>query len=274
MIDLINLISEDNNLIIYRPSLRVVGKSVTGTILLSQIIYRWDKNKRKPFYKFKEPCLHEDYRDGDSWCEELGFSKKEFDSALKNISFKVTAKTKNEDHEMPIEFWTKQDRKTYYNINEVNLQKSLNGIFLSNQKGFRKGTKGDLHYIPETNPENNTNTNTQNEFASEFNKFWELYGKKKDRKKCETKWKYLTKDQKAKIFETLPKYVKANQDIHYRKNPLTYLNGECWNDDIIPNKPNNNPYNRQTPPTPTKGSFSIRKSLKKDDSNDLGFNKL
>lgn len=68
---------------------------------------------------------------------------------------------------------------------------------------------------------------------AEFEKFWNLYNKKQDRKRCEAKFKKLSKTDKAKIFETLPAYVASTPDEQYRKNPLTYLNGECWNNEII-----------------------------------------
>lgn len=68
---------------------------------------------------------------------------------------------------------------------------------------------------------------------AEFEKFWNLYNKKQDRKRCEAKFKKLSKADKAKIFETLPAYVASTPDEQYRKNPLTYLNGECWNNEII-----------------------------------------
>ena len=68
---------------------------------------------------------------------------------------------------------------------------------------------------------------------SDFDKFWNLYDKKKDRKKCETKWKNLRVKDKEAIFANLSEYVKSTPDKEFRKNPATYINGECWNDEII-----------------------------------------
>ena len=81
------------------------------------------------------------------------------------------------------------------------------------------------------------NNNTTASTDARFEKFWNYYGKKVDKKKCEKKWKTLTEKQIDKIRDTLPDYIDANPDTQYRKNPLTYLNGECWNDDIIKAKP-------------------------------------
>lgn len=65
----------------------------------------------------------------------------------------------------------------------------------------------------------------------EFEEFWEYYGKKKDRNKCESKWKKIPESQREVIKEFLPLYIHSTPDIRYRKNPLTFLNAETWNDD-------------------------------------------
>jgi hypothetical protein len=67
----------------------------------------------------------------------------------------------------------------------------------------------------------------------EFEIFWEGYGKKIDRSKCEKIWNKLTDEEITKITMTFAKYVEANPDIQFRKNPSTYLNGKCFNDEII-----------------------------------------
>jgi dipeptidyl aminopeptidase/acylaminoacyl peptidase len=68
--------------------------------------------------------------------------------------------------------------------------------------------------------------------SDEFEIFWNSYGKKVDRVKCEKAWKKLKKQEIEKILETINRYVGANPDIQYRKNPLTYLNGKCFNDEL------------------------------------------
>ena len=66
-----------------------------------------------------------------------------------------------------------------------------------------------------------------------FSEWWEMYGKKVDRKKCIKKWNNLTCNEKQLCLIATPAYVASTPDVAYRKNPLTYLNGECWNDEII-----------------------------------------
>lgn len=74
----------------------------------------------------------------------------------------------------------------------------------------------------------------------EFEKFWDLYNKKVDSKKCKDKFIKLSKNEIDNIFEKLPLYIQATPEIQYRKNPLTWLNGKCWEDSIINNKQQSN----------------------------------
>jgi hypothetical protein len=67
---------------------------------------------------------------------------------------------------------------------------------------------------------------------SRFDEFWDLYGKKKDRTKCEKKFSKLKDEQVELIFKALPSYIKSTPEIQYRKNPLSWINGECWNDEV------------------------------------------
>lgn len=65
-----------------------------------------------------------------------------------------------------------------------------------------------------------------------FEEFWEMYGKKVDRKKCEVRYSYIKEKERSEISKKLPEYIKATPNLAYRKNPLTWLNGACWNDKI------------------------------------------
>ena len=68
----------------------------------------------------------------------------------------------------------------------------------------------------------------------EFDEVWNLYDKKiGDKDKLITKWKKLTKDDRAKIFDHIPKYKLAQPDKQFRKNFETYLNNKSWNDELL-----------------------------------------
>ncbi|MHC4196171.1 MAG: hypothetical protein ACYSQZ_09615 [Planctomycetota bacterium] len=158
------IISEDNKLITYRKSLRKIAKSVTGAILLQQMMFRSEGHDK--FYKFKSPCSHKLYKPGDSWIEELGFSEKEFDSALKKIGTKITkgiskadALSKTDKTGIVI-YWTDANRVTWYQLNRDLLGKLLKGVYLvDDQREFtQKQTKGSLPLVSETTTETTTET--------------------------------------------------------------------------------------------------------------------
>lgn len=66
-----------------------------------------------------------------------------------------------------------------------------------------------------------------------FKDFWSLYPKKVAMSKCEAKFARLAPTDKQKIKETLPFYAKHKEFEGWNHpNPLTYLNGKRWNDEI------------------------------------------
>ena len=65
-----------------------------------------------------------------------------------------------------------------------------------------------------------------------FDEFWNVYGKKIDTKKCKDKFDKLNADDRIKIKSTISDYINSTPDTQFRKNPLTYLNGKCWMDEI------------------------------------------
>lgn len=69
---------------------------------------------------------------------------------------------------------------------------------------------------------------------SSFNQFWNAYPKKTDKKSCEIKWK--SKNLDASVDKILAFIEKAKDTDRWKKgyvkNPLTFLNGENWEDDL------------------------------------------
>ena len=72
-----------------------------------------------------------------------------------------------------------------------------------------------------------------------FDEFWNTYDKKNDREACEKKFAKLTEKEKELIWGHVPKYVASTPEKQYRKNPATYLNNKCWNDEITYKNGNN-----------------------------------
>ena len=81
------------------------------------------------------------------------------------------------------------------------------------------------------NKEKNDNKDT--DAINRFDEFWDLYDKKTTRAKCEPKFKKLSESDVDKIFESLPSYIASTPDKKYRKDPQTWLNGKCWNDEVF-----------------------------------------
>ena len=65
-----------------------------------------------------------------------------------------------------------------------------------------------------------------------FEKWWNLYQKKRGKEKCMKKWAKLSLEEKQACIDATPTYVSSTPDVIYRKDPLTYLNGKCWNDEV------------------------------------------
>lgn len=139
-------ISDDPKMIAYRPRLRSLAGSITATILLQQIVYRWTNNDFQPFYKYKEPCDADDCRPGDSWCEELGFSREEFDSALKRIAQKVSRNVAKDESKF-VWYWTMPDRKTWYDVNYTTLCKAGLPLYVNRESSFAKTVKPSLDLL-------------------------------------------------------------------------------------------------------------------------------
>lgn len=72
-----------------------------------------------------------------------------------------------------------------------------------------------------------------------FDCFWNAYDKKRDSKKCFEKFKKIDSNLYDFIIDKAQQYANSTPDIKYRKNPLTWLNGNCWEDEIVTNLNNN-----------------------------------
>ena len=71
-----------------------------------------------------------------------------------------------------------------------------------------------------------------------FDEFWDAYGKKTSTKKALTAWKNLTKRDRKAAMGAVAAYVAATPEIRFRKNPTTWINQRCWEDEMVaPHKP-------------------------------------
>ena len=98
----------------YNPALTAEFGSQNAVILFDRLEY-WFSKKKNEFYKFIEPCSHPLCRAGDTWSEELGFSKKVFRTAFDKIGIRYKSKTEFEKESDPFKgmmFAYYQDRQT------------------------------------------------------------------------------------------------------------------------------------------------------------------
>lgn len=84
----------------------------------------------------------------------------------------------------------------------------------------------------EANVNVNDNVNDLSNDKNSFDVFWNIYDKKSDRAKCLKAWLNIHPHKHGLIYEQARKYVQSTPDSKYRKNPLTWLNGQCWEDEI------------------------------------------
>jgi hypothetical protein len=66
-----------------------------------------------------------------------------------------------------------------------------------------------------------------------FETFWNLYDKKVERDACKKKFLKLDLPVIEKILQVVPNYVLTTPDKQYRKNPETWINNKCWDDELI-----------------------------------------
>lgn len=71
---------------------------------------------------------------------------------------------------------------------------------------------------------------------AQFEEFWELYDKKRNRAACLKKWRSISSTDRQKILTYIPFYKAAQPDKLYRKDPITFLRQKAWLDEIIPSK--------------------------------------
>lgn len=74
-----------------------------------------------------------------------------------------------------------------------------------------------------------------NSCEDEFNMVWEIYGKKGNKKTSKARFSKLTNTQKKLMACHLKAYIDSTPDKQFRKNLETYINQECWNDEVLEN---------------------------------------
>lgn len=68
---------------------------------------------------------------------------------------------------------------------------------------------------------------------SEFEQIWAMYGRKGNGKTARIRFNNLPAPTKQLVFNHVPDYVLSTPEKKYRKGFESYLNLECWNDEIV-----------------------------------------
>ncbi len=180
------------------------------------------------------------------WKEKFGLPTTMAKEAIGIRSYNTFINTLNDLIEWKFIKMIEKSRNQYSSniIALSNFNKALNNALdkaLINHTS--KQSESTSESIDSINKQQTNNQLNKEQRTKEFELFWNFYGKKVDRLKCEKKFKSLSQVDVNEILSTVKNYVQANSEKKFRKNPLTYLNGKCWQDEIIfsqnsqPNKP-------------------------------------
>ena len=118
----------------FYPGLKSSLGCEKATLILGRLEY-WFERYSTGFYKFVEPCQHPLYREGDSWAEEIGFSRKIFAKAFDLIGVRYKSKsafTKATDKFQGKLYASYHDRKTnqtYFIRNHQFAPEFINRLF-------------------------------------------------------------------------------------------------------------------------------------------------
>ena len=105
----------------FYPAFQAFTGCEKATLIIGKLEY-WFSNPKYVggFYKFVEPCGHPLYREGDSWAEELGVSRKLFAKAFDIIGVRYNSKSaylKAEDKfqgKLYARYHDRQTNRTYF----------------------------------------------------------------------------------------------------------------------------------------------------------------
>jgi hypothetical protein len=169
------------------------------------------------------------------WSNECYLSveklKKRFKHNIENIEYLIEINIIHEENDfILINFLDEQstERKRKSKVNSENGSKG--GRPKNPTKSENKPNA--LNSLSEIKGNKKREEERREEKKTEFENFWNFYNKKKDQKKCFEKWLKLSKEEIKQIKLTIKSYVDSTPDVQFRKNPLTYLNGKSWNDEI------------------------------------------
>lgn len=120
-----------------------------------------------------------------------------------------------------------------------NVSTNVNDISLTSQPSSISISRSQSHSSSSFSGNGERGTGGEENGPSKFDIFWEAYGYKKGKKNAQKAFAKIDPDDALfqKILEGIEAYHKSrNWREGYRKEPTTWLNGECWEDDYSNDK--------------------------------------
>ncbi len=170
-------LSESSFYIKFYPGIKASLGCDKATLILGRMEY-WFTKYIDGFYKFTEPCSHPLYKEGDSWIEELGFSRKIFTKAFDLIGIRYKSKSaylRAEDKfkgKLYASYHDRKTNKTFFIRNHDFASQFIKGLFKRKKQS---------HSLKEKTKE--TKTNSSSQASSVTNKTYLSQGRSRNGKK-------------------------------------------------------------------------------------------
>lgn len=168
-------------------------------------------------------------------CHDLNFSEKRFQKYRKQLEDAgvITIERKRTDNGFSKNIYTinhKSVSSHFVPVGKLPVRK------LPVENDVTKNNSIKNNSIKNNSPKNNSATNVaselENQLTKEFENWYNLYDKKKDRKAAFTKFKSARKKHSyEEIVKGTKEYLKTITDKQYQKYPKTFLNNESYLDD-------------------------------------------
>lgn len=120
---------------------------------------------------------------------------------------------------------------------EYHKERKLNSIQANEAKKKKQEAKGNIlmnSHSDEESAEEPPLADVVEQYP--FEEFWNIYDKNVGKRKCQSIWKQISEETKAKIMAHVVEYVKS-RDKKHRKDPPHYFEEHTWEDEIITNNP-------------------------------------
>lgn len=124
--------------------------------------------------------------------------------------------------------------KNQYSANIVAIVNNAKANTKALDKAMQKQSKKQVHGIVCIDIHNNQEQLTiEHNTIFSFDDFWSIYPVKKEKKKCADKYAKISEKEREIIKLTISDFVKFKPFPSYNHpNPITYLNGKRWEDEI------------------------------------------